>query len=420
MSKHRKDIDLRGKKLDMEAVKLANEELKKSNPHLYDYTTRGVRKLTYDQRGYLYRKEWMNAYLKYSKIKTKEPIEVLMADIKWSQVKVTIKARWWPSPVVFTFGEALDEINKCYAILDDAIEAHKRINSSWTTGFGVVSYLSELFGKVDLSEIIALSKIGKGYLEICEKAYNKILITEDHHIKAGRRAMVEAVKNLNEIDQKLAEYRFGVEEGGEKCKWAIEITIDVLATLSSVGAVGLAGKALGNINKIKLAVEFVNKHRMLKVLVEAGKIGAEAGIKNTLTSSAELVSLYRSGVKVDWNKIISKGMSSFLKDFIKGGLDKIFYFKFLKPKFDKLIPSRLILYQKFGITLSKDLKKSAWEYLMGCISNMGAEAFFTLLFKDVSEKTKHEKASGWHHLEHLAEEFLKFNLETVLKSARGV
>jgi hypothetical protein len=419
MSKHRKDIDLRGKKLDMEAVKLANEELKKSNQHLYDYTTRGVRKLTYDHRGYLYRKEWMNAYLKYSKIKTKEPIEVLMADIKWSQVKVTIKARWWPSPVVFTFGEALDEIKKCYEILDNAIEAHKRINSSWKTGYGIVSYLSELFGNVDLSEIITWSECGKGFIRLSEKAYN-YHITEDRHIKAGCRAIHDAVKILNQIDQKLAEYRYGVEEGGEKCKWAIEITIDVLATLSSVGAVKLAGTALSNINKIKLAAEFVNKHRMLKVLAEAGKVGVEAGIKNTLTSSAELVSLYRSGVKVDWNKIISKGMSSFLKDFIKGGLDKIFYFKFLKPKFDKLIPSRLILYQKFGISLSKKLKESAWEYLMGCISNMGAEAFFTLLFKDVSKKTKHEKASGWHHLEHLAEEFLKFNLETVLKSARGV
>lgn len=144
MSKQRKDINLCGNRLNPKAVKLANQELLKNNPQLFDYTNRKMRKLTMEWSDTMYRKEWMDAYLKYAKIEAKRPVSssvpdgMLVSDLAWSKVEVSIKIRWWSTPKKFNFIRAVSEVEKCYECLDIGIETHKKINSDqW-----FVSYFS--------------------------------------------------------------------------------------------------------------------------------------------------------------------------------------------------------------------------------------------------------------------------------------
>ena len=414
MSKQRKDINLIGKKLNPEAVELANRELLKNNPQLYDYSTHNIRKLNLGWSDYLYRKEWMNAYIKYSKLKIKKPVEGLISDQKWNKVEVSIKISWWSSPKKFSFQRAVSEVEKCYECLDVAIDTHKKINADqW-----IVSYFSELFGEVSLSNIISWSKIGKGNLKICRMAYNKT-ITEDYHIRIGTKNLKDAVHTLNKIDKMLVQYRSGVEKGAERSIMGIEIIISVLSSLVGAGAVGLAGKALSNYKKFQLAAEFVKNRRVLKVLVEAGKLGIEAALSESINSGAELISLYRSNRKIDWAKITSKAETGFIKSFISGGLEKIFLLKIFKPKFLNKIPTKSAFLQKYGIDLSKEAI-SVFDYFVKTINSMSVETIYLLMFKKVNNKNKGKKMTLKMYLDNMAIELLKFNLGAVAKSSRGL
>jgi len=417
---HRKAINLRGNRLDPKAVKLANQELLKNNPQLFDYTNKKMRKLTLEWSDTLYRREWMDAYLKYAKIEAKRPVSssvpdgMLVSDFAWSKVEVSIKIRWWSTPKKFNFIRAVSEVEKCYECLDVGIETHKKINSDqW-----FVSYFSELFGEVDLSSIITWSKIGKGSLKICKKAYS-YTITKDHHIEVGKKCLKDAVATLNKVDKMLVQYRTGVEKGAERSIMGIEIIITVLSTLAGAGAVGLAGKALSNYKKFQLAAEFVKNKPILNVLVQGSKVAIEAALTESISTSAGLLSLYRSNRKIDWSKITSKALTGFTKNFITGGLDKIFLAQIFKPKFLSKIPTKSAFLQKYGIDLSKEAI-STYDYFIKTINTVSVESVYQVMFKKVNAKNKGKKMTLKQYLDHMAIELLKFNMGSVAKASRGI
>ncbi len=395
-----KSIDFHGKTLDKEAFDAATEEVNRNNP-LNDLSGQCNKSdLTYSS-------VWQEAYYRHL-LEKKKRIDTRN---RWDKLKLKVEVRWWPEPKEMRFTDAVAQVEGCLEVMEAAITSHHKVNAQ-TWDF--VVFWSEFFGQVDLDSISRWTRIARKYIDLCKMIYHRPY-SDDKMIRLGVKQLQSAAKVINHCDKEIVKYREGVVKGAEQSIQVIEITISILSTVAGGGVVGIAGKAIG---KYRLAAELVNKRGVLGKVVKIGKeaatLAVEAGTKTTLESGAKITSLYVSGEKIDWDKVLTNIKDSFVKDIISGGLSKIFLTSVLKPKIDIRFPNANAFLKANGLDpLMKP--RPTLEYVSELISSMSVETFYQSFVVRARQKTQGKKLTLKEMLDEIAIEFLKFNFGDALK-----